>query len=232
MKANLIIVEDDPMIALDLQGIAENQGYTIKGVFHSGEEALLSPPLPIDLALLDITLEGTVDGIAVGLELRKKHRIPCLFITSYYDDATIQRATAAQPLAYILKPYEEAEIVANLHLCQSKLSSPVLQPNEGPIFVKSGGKLTRIHPEQVTHLQAYDMYTHLFMGDQKLLASHTLKELHHRLAAYPFVRVHRSHVVNINHIEGIFEDQVLIGTTRIPLGRTYKQALIDRIQLL
>lgn len=226
----LMIVEDDPFIAQDLEEIAFQGGYSLTGVFHRAEDALSSFPAQTDLALLDITLAGDMDGIELGQRLRRDHQLPCIFITSYYDESTLRRAASAQPLAYIVKPFEEQDILANLRLSTSRLGPKSTRP--APLFIKSGGKLTRVFPDSISHLQAYDIYCHVYHQGQKLTASQSLKQMMAHLQGYPFVRVHRSFVVNLDHIDGIHDDQIIIGDQLIPLGRTYKSSLMERILTL
>ena len=76
------------------------------------------------------------------------------------------------------------------------------------------------------------MYTHLFIKGKRLTASQTLKEVEKLFSKLDFIRVHRSFMVNLNSIEGICEDEILIAEQRIPVGRTYKKDLFDRIMTI
>jgi DNA-binding LytR/AlgR family response regulator len=225
----ILIVEDDPLIAFDIKCILESKNHQVLAVCHTAKDAMLVDLSNIDIALLDVNLGDGPDGISVAMYLKENAQIPCIFITSYYDEKTVSRAKTVYPLAYIIKPYEEQDILINLELATSKLKKEVKKEENAPIFVKNGSKLTKIDPKDVDFIQAYDMYSHLFIAGKRITASQTLKETEKLFSHLDFIRVHRSYVVNLNAIEGIYEDEILIAEHRIPVGRTYKKDLFDRI---
>lgn len=225
----LVIVEDDPLIAFDIRDIVSEFGHKVVDVFHSPDEFKQSNIIDFDLALLDINMGNGRDGIELGTYLHKKLKKPCIFITSYFDKETVHHAREADPLAYILKPYEEHDIIANLELSKNKIKPQISANNNTPIFVKHGGKLIKIVPKKVSVVQAYDMYTHLFIDGKRITASQTLKQVEKLFSNYNFIRVHKSFMVNMDAIDGICDDEILIGDQRVPVGRTYKKDLFDRI---
>lgn len=229
-KPALIIVEDDPLIALDLADIARDAGFQVEAIHHQAEAAMQTPPVNARLALLDINLGGEIDGTQVGFHFLEKYDIRPVFITSYFDPQTVAKAAKARPLAYILKPYEEADILANLQLAVSRIDEkPVVSSQNKPIFVRLGNKLKRVRPEEVTHLQASDMHTYLYTETGRFLASQSLKELAEMFNPIGFVRVHRSYVVNLKYVDGICEDHLLLVNHEIPLGRTHKKNFLEQI---
>lgn len=234
-KNKITIVEDDPLIALDLQEVLEEEGYEIKGIYHSGEKALININKTTDLALLDINLEGLMTGIELGVELKKKN-IPVIFITSYYDENILMKAKEANPMAYIIKPFEEHDIIANIKLALNNLSNQqthiATSEHDKPVFVKSTNKMVRIVPEEIQYIEAYDIYSNLFIDGKRTTISHTLKNIH-EILNYPFlIRVHRSFIVNINKVKSICDDEVMIDDFRIPIGRTYKKEFYKAIRLV
>ena len=231
----LIIVEDDPLIAFDLKEVVESGGYTVKAVCHSWNDLAKIDFSNVDLALLDVNLNAEKDGIDIGVHLSQTHRIPCIFITSYYDEPTIDRAKEANPLAYILKPYEEQDILTNLNLSKARIHALInaeTAPSPKLLFVKKGNKLIKIDALKVTYAQAFDVYTHLFVDGKRITASQSLKEIEKLFTPHNFMRVHRSFIVNLNCIDGICENEILLDNTKIPVGRTYKKALFERIKTI
>jgi len=227
-KTRLVIVEDDPLIAFDIKESINTSKFEVCGVFHEAEQFIKSDLAEFDLALLDVNLNGEMDGIELAEFLQKNHQKPCLFITSYHDEVTVQRAKKVNPLGYVVKPFDPIELNITLELCTQKLmANPLEKPKA--LFVKSGSKLTKIDPSKIDYAQAYDMYTHLYSAGNRVTASQTLKEIERIFGSEEFIRVHRSYMVNIHKIEGICEDEILIGSDRIPIGRTYKKALFDQI---
>lgn len=129
-KSRLIIVEDEAIVSSDIAIRLDELGYEVVGTAASGEEAIaLSERVRPDLALMDIYLQDTMDGIEAAQELRRRLGVPVVFITAYSEGATIQRAKLAEPLGFILKPVEDRElkIVIEMALYKSKAEAAMRQ---------------------------------------------------------------------------------------------------------
>jgi PAS domain S-box-containing protein len=121
MAAKVLIVEDDPMLALDLRHEVEGLGFEVMGMAESADEAILASMGNIpDLALMDIQIDGSMDGIQTAQILQKDHRVPVVFLTSCCDDATISRAAQAMPYGYLVKPYKLQDLKASIHTALNK----------------------------------------------------------------------------------------------------------------
>lgn len=109
--ARLLIVEDESIVARDLQGRLKRLGYEVCAIAASGADAIeaASQHRP-DLVLMDIVLKGDMDGIEAAEVIGRKYRIPAVFLTAYADQQTLQRAKLAVPLGYIVKPFTEREL--------------------------------------------------------------------------------------------------------------------------
>ena len=89
----ILIVEDESIVALDLRQMLEEFGLEVVGNTASGDEALaIAEDTQPDLALLDINIQGAIDGIQTAQILRDPNGVPCVFLTSYSDDATVEKA--------------------------------------------------------------------------------------------------------------------------------------------
>jgi PAS domain S-box-containing protein len=110
-SAKILIVEDNRIVARDLQQQLVRLGHTIAGVTARGEDvvalALESKP---DLALMDIRLDGDLDGIEAAQQLRERCGVPVIYLTAYADDQTLERATRTEPFGYLLKPFEDSQL--------------------------------------------------------------------------------------------------------------------------
>ncbi len=117
----IYIVEDERIIAIDLQRRLERLGYVVCGSAASGELALqgIREQRP-HLVLMDIVLQGMIDGIDVAVRIREELDIPVIFLTAYTDKKTIERAKAANPLGYILKPFKERDLATTLEMALFK----------------------------------------------------------------------------------------------------------------
>ena len=107
----ILIVEDEGIIALDLQAALTRLGYVVVGIAAEGEKALQKvAEYHPDLVLMDINLKGEMDGIAAAEQILKRFGTPVIYLTAYGDEATLQRARITQPFGYQLKPYDEREL--------------------------------------------------------------------------------------------------------------------------
>ncbi len=109
--AAILIVEDEAVVAWELEECITSLGFRVAGVAASGEEALrcVEGALP-DLALVDIHLAGPMDGIELALRLREAFAVPSVIVTANSDEATARRAQPALPSAYLLKPFKPREL--------------------------------------------------------------------------------------------------------------------------
>ena len=120
-KAKILIVEDERIIAQGVGETLKGLGYGISGIASSGAEAIqkainLSP----DLVLMDIVLKGEMDGIEAAEQIRTRLDIPSIFMTAYDDETVLKRAKVTEPYGYLLKPFEERGLHANIQMALYK----------------------------------------------------------------------------------------------------------------
>lgn len=109
--AKILIIEDDRVVARDIRQQLTRMGHTVVGSTGRGEDAVgLALNAEPELVLMDIRLEGSVDGIDAAQQIRERCRIPVVFLTAYSDDETVKRATVTEPFGYLLKPYEDSQL--------------------------------------------------------------------------------------------------------------------------
>jgi PAS domain S-box-containing protein len=121
MKAKLLIVEDEPIVALDLQQEVEQLGCEVVALAESADEALVAAEIcRPDLVLMDVRIVGSMDGIQTARLLRTAYQVPVIFLTSYSDEATIARAVKENPYGYLTKPFKSRELRASLRVALHK----------------------------------------------------------------------------------------------------------------
>jgi PAS domain S-box-containing protein len=109
--AKVMIVEDDRVVARDIGTQVSRMGHSVVGMTGSGEEAVtLAAANQPDLVLMDIRLEGEMDGIEAAQRIRAKNRIPVVFLTAYGNEEIIRRASLTEPFGYLLKPFDEPQM--------------------------------------------------------------------------------------------------------------------------
>jgi diguanylate cyclase (GGDEF)-like protein/PAS domain S-box-containing protein len=117
----ILIVEDEKIIAIDLQRRLERFGYSVVGMAGEGEVAVsLALELQPDIILMDIMLAGKMDGIEAAMAIKAAQDIPFIFLTAYTDEKTLERAKEVEPYGYILKPFKERELYTTIDIALYK----------------------------------------------------------------------------------------------------------------
>jgi PAS domain S-box-containing protein len=112
-KTKILIVEDESIVARDIEACLAGFGYEVAAVTGSGEEAVrLAGERKPDIVLMDIILKSRVDGIEAARRIRFDFKIPVIYLTSHADRATVERAKVAEPYGYVLKPFDDRELYA------------------------------------------------------------------------------------------------------------------------
>lgn len=121
VKAKILIVEDENIVAFNIQSRLEGLGYTVTAVSSSGEVALqkVEETRP-NLVLMDIKLKGTLDGIQAAEQIRRQFQIPVVYLTAYTDEETLYRAKLTEPYGYILKPFEARDLGTTIEMALYK----------------------------------------------------------------------------------------------------------------
>ena len=117
VKARILIVEDESIVALNIKNRLEALGYIIVATTSSGESAIqiVQENLP-DLVLMDIKLRGVIDGIEAATQIWNRFQIPVVYLTAYSDEETVERAKITEPYGYILKPFEARDLCTTIEI--------------------------------------------------------------------------------------------------------------------
>lgn len=119
----VMIVEDDALVALGVQLTVSELGHDVVGIAASELEALaLAQADRPQLALMDIRLRGTSDGIQVAQRLWQEMRVRCIFLSAYADDHTMERVAQTRPLGFVQKPYSAQQLKMALEQARARLS--------------------------------------------------------------------------------------------------------------
>jgi two-component system cell cycle sensor histidine kinase/response regulator CckA len=116
-KPGILIVEDERIIAMDIKHSLLNLGYDVVGMAASGEDAIVKAGEACpDLILMDIMLQGKLDGIEAAEQIRQRYNIPMVYLTAYANDTILARAKITEPFGYVLKPFRETELHSNIEI--------------------------------------------------------------------------------------------------------------------
>lgn len=245
----LLIIEDEAVLALDLRLTLQNEGYTVVGIAGTGPQALtLFTQHRIDVVLCDIHLQGPWDGIETATRLLAVRPVPLIYMTALADQPTLDRALQTAPAAYLPKPVTRDSLRTSLALALHSFArqqpvpyqaapvrpdrdaltrDTILQLNQH-VFIKDKQQFVRIPLSDITLLEADNTYTTLVTPGHKYALRHTLGTVLERLQVPHLVRVHRSYAVNLTHIESFSDAELLVAGTSVPLGRQYREAFLQQ----
>jgi DNA-binding response OmpR family regulator len=117
----VLVVEDEILIAQDIQRTLIGFGYEVPFVAVTGSEAIHAAEARVpDIVLVDITLDGPLDGVQTGVKLQEKHRVPVVYLASHTDDALLERARDTGPYGYIVKPFTDRELRTSIEVALTR----------------------------------------------------------------------------------------------------------------
>lgn len=373
----ILVVEDESIVAKDIQNTLIRLGYEVPATASSAASAYekLEQVQP-NLVFLDIKLKGEEDGIDIAAHIKEKYNIPVIFLTSYVDQETLDRAKFTEPYGYIVKPFNESDLKTTVEMALFKYSrdrevresqqrlanalsnveeaimitdtdgritylnersgnllgygtvsaagvdlfdlitvemegggmirkeaifeqmrkneprtytdvqlnikklntsvngvltaSPVHdekktylgaafvfgdkgseevavrsqaaeqvpavfldnQVIQNSFFVKKGSMLVKVYLDNIQWIQAMDNYVIIQTNSDQFVIHSTMKDIENKLPPANFLRVHRSYIIPIEKINVLDENTVLIGDKTIPIGKSYKEAFMARLNFL
>lgn len=242
----ILIVEDEAIIAEYLRDVLEHLHYEVVGVATRASEALQwMRQHPPDLLLLDVMLQGELDGVDLAHRLRSEYRVPFVFLTSLSNAATVTRIKETRPHGYLVKPFEEHDIYVALEMAfanfaaeQAVAMPPVPSvaavPAPTALYVRDRGRHVKVEFRDLLWLEADGNYTALHTRANKIMISTPLKQVEEKLAEADFVRIHRSYVVAIHSIAAVDAQHIIMAPSNVslPIGRAYRADLFHRLRLL
>ncbi|MDX2172659.1 MAG: response regulator [Bacteroidota bacterium] len=236
-KLSILIIEDNSFISEDIAGLLIDVGYEVSGQAYDYEEAidLLKTKKP-DLVLLDINLESDKNGIDIANHINKNEQLPFIYITSHSDTSTLKKINETNPYGYLLKPFDDKALQANIELAWHKFNNEhkelIQKKLSDSIFVKVKQSLVKITINDINYAEAYDNYCYIKTASQKYLVSQTLKSVEEKLMDSGFLRVHRGYLINVTKIQSVTENVVFVDDVPIPVGRSFKDDLLSLLNTL
>ncbi|MEM2144088.1 MAG: response regulator [Candidatus Jordarchaeaceae archaeon] len=249
-KTKILIVEDEAIVAKDIENTLRKIGYDVVGVATSAEKAIqkIEENKP-SLVLMDIMLKGKMNGIEAAEIVRKQYDIPVIFLTAYADENTLEKAKVTEPYGYIIKPYKEVDLHTSIEMALYKhkkrkdlekemdiLYSIVenKQASMGFLFVKSNSALVKINTADIFFVEALKDYVIINTRDAKYTIHSTMKDIESKLPSDQFMRVHRSYIIRLDKIAFIESSNIVMEGNKkiIPIGGNYKEDLMKRVKTL
>ncbi len=238
-SVRILVVEDEVVIADDICNALSGFGYEILEPVINYTEAIQSIEVfRPDIAILDIQLSGNKTGIDLAETINQKFNIPFIFLTSNSDKITLEQAKRAEPYAYLIKPFSKDELYTSIEVALYNYSkqkeSVVDQQNliiKNALFVKQSKAYKRLNFEDILYLKSDHVYIDIMVkGDRKYTVRGSLNDYISKMGAQ-FVRCHRSFIVNMDHMNEIYQGYITVGGDEIPIGKKHREDLLTRINM-
>lgn len=244
-KTKILIVEDEMIIAANISLQLTQLGYEITGIIPRGEDALLNiEDNKPDILLLDINLKGKLDGIETAQAMQKTHNIPVIYLTANIDDDHFNRAKQTHPYGFISKPFKKLDLQRAIELTLSQLHTQSLElissqeESTKPfilsdsIFVRHHNTMVKVNIQDILYIEAERNYCRIYSKSKEYLLVMTLKDMVEKLPSKHFLRVHRSFIVNLSQISEIATSYIVIQKKAIPISKSLKDELLNRLQTI
>ncbi|MGB5362856.1 MAG: response regulator [Aureibaculum sp.] len=241
----IFIVEDEMIIAANISLQLSKLGYEISGIVSRGEDAILhikeNKP---DIILLDIQLKGELDGIETAKLILKEQVIPIIYLTANVDDAHFKRAKETKPHAFISKPFKKLDLQHAIELTINRINTEEVsnemidEKNTSQlvlndcIFVRDHEKMVKVYIKDIYYIQADRNYSRIHAKNGESLLVMTLKEIDEKLPNEHFLRIHRSYIVNLAHVDEVANSHVVVMRKAIPITKSLRAGLLNRIQTI
>lgn len=237
MKQHILVVEDNTIIAEDIIEILREIGFSniYKSHCKPDAEELLNN-FPFDLALIDINLQNTLEGIHLGKKIDQKHQIPYLYLTSYSDDLTISKVKETKPSGYVLKPFSKETLKVNLLLALNQKNHPEKSIiaeknlNENLLTIKDGYDFVKLKIDEILWIEADKNYIHIKLQNKKITLRESLRSFRSKLPDY-FEFSHKKYVVNVKAVNRYNTNEVLIYDQKLPIGRNFQDIISKKLNL-
>lgn len=248
-KTSVLVVEDESIVAKDIQQSLIKLGYNVVGTASTGEKALaLANELRPDIILMDIMLKGPMSGIDASAEIKKNLSIPVIFLTAYADESTLSKAKVTEPFGYIIKPFKEIDLHTSIEMALYKhgkerdivkerdLLYSIVENKDSKdyIFVKSNSRLIKLNTKEIYYIEALKDYVVINTLNSRYTIHSTMKEIEKKMPTADFIRVHRSFIIRIDKIATIDLPNLILENEKkvIPIGGSYKDDLVNRLNLV
>jgi two-component system response regulator LytT len=239
-KIKIGVVEDERMMAEFIVTTLENLDYNPTKPASTFEAAIkmIEEEKP-DIILLDIFLDSEKDGIDVAEVINKEYKLPFIFLTANATKETLERAKKVSPPAFLVKPFTNNDLYCAIEICLNNFVKPPASSPENSnflmndsIFIKDGYYFYKIKYNDIYYIESDHVYINIYTALKKLTIRASLGNFMENLNKDIFSRVHRSFIVNLNHIESITTDYVVVKGIKVPTSKKYKEEILMKFQII
>lgn len=234
---NVLIIEDTPAESDALVKVLTENNYNIVGVARTYQDALtMFYQNTIDIVVIDVFLDGKPDGItfAETINIVPNGVKPFVFLTSSKDRQIFERAKLTKPFSFLMKPFNELEILYALEMAVEKFyeQTNVFHSEDqntvisnDTLFIKKNKSLKKVKIEDIVYIEVEDRYCNIITDVEKFVILISLTKIIQLLDASKFSQTHRNYIVNLSKIEEIIVNDNLVilkGNHKVTLSDKYK----------
>ncbi len=246
-NVNVFIVEDNPVQSEALVDVLETHNYNVIGVAENFKDAITTylTRKDIDIVIIDIFLGDHPDGISFAETINslQETKKPFLFLTSSTDKALFERAKATMPFNYMVKPFNELELLFSIHIAMEKFygqndvftkdDSDTIVSNDY-LYIQKGKSLKKVLITEIIYIEVEGRYCNIITEKGKFVILISLAKIEQLLDATLFSKASRNFLVNTSMIEEIYPSDnliVLSGGHKVTLSDKYKDIIKKNIVL-
>lgn len=246
-QIQVLIVEDNQEQSEHLSQMLENHGFYIAGIATNFQEAVeMFHHKDFDIIIIDIFLNGRPEGISFAqfVDVHPEKHKPFIFLTSATSRDIFNRAKLTKPFAYLIKPYNELELIYAIENAIEKFyaqedSFTAEEENavisHEHLFIKKGKSLKKVRTNEIIFIEVEEKYCNILTEKEKFVILISLVKILELLDAAKFYRTHRNFIINILKIEEIIpKDNLVIleGNHKATLSGKYKDEIINQFRTL
>jgi DNA-binding LytR/AlgR family response regulator len=211
LKNHILIVEDEAIVASDIQYSLQKLGFFVTGVAASGELALsmIKSSQP-DLILMDIMLQGKLSGLDTAELIMKTYSIPIIFLTAYVDEVTLSRAKKCEPFGYIIKPFKEIQLQTAIEMALYKFKKEddlIKERNllysimdnskimNDMLFIKSENKIVKIKLADIYFIHTNQSEVVIYTNNSEFKLHSSINELKEKTGEL-FIQLSDQYLIN------------------------------------
>ncbi|MDT0557573.1 LytTR family DNA-binding domain-containing protein [Ichthyenterobacterium sp. W332] len=221
-----IIIDDEPLAVSLLESyVSKIEDLTLKGAYNNPLDALkILREEPVDLLFLDIQMPEIT-----GVEFKKiiSPDVKVIFTTAYSEYAL--ESYELNAVDYLLKPITFQRFLKAVEKVQEKNNTAEVETKKDYLFVKTEYRHQKIFFSEILYLKGLSDYVAIQTKDGKVLTLQNMKDFEQSLPKSKFIRVHKSYIISLEHIEFIERNRIVIKGEYIPIGATYKDAFWNNI---
>lgn len=221
----LLIIEDEIIIGLAFSKYLDSKGYSCDLALDYKQAMNCFKQNNYDIALIDIKLKGSKSGLDIAEIIHTTIGIPFVFITSYMDVDTLNRAKMYKPKGYLTKPINKDSLYTTLEMIELNSTE-----SDQYLIVKDGKDVLRIKKAEIQFIKSNHVYVSIETKsqDKPYLIRNSLQNILNLLGDPQFVQVHRCYIVNTDNISKINRTELFINHHRIPIGKTRQKDFAKR----